>query len=272
NFDWPNRSFFAPDGTPMAVNTAFIGLAFLDCADHRITRRIVPSWLSTARSACDFILNDLSQHHPKKDEICFSYTPFGKRYVHNANTLAAQLLASVYAITKEQDLADAARMAVRYTVSHQKNDGSWYYGESGMDRWIDNFHTGFVLVSLKQIARNLETNELNDSLERGYQYWKSNMFLSNGTPKYYPNKAYPIDIHSVAQAILTFLSFVNDESEALEWAQRIAAWGINNMQDREGYFHYQIRRFYRNKIPYMRWSQAWMQRALTEYSWVTRNK
>ena len=36
------------------------------------------------------------------------------------------------------------------------------------------------------------------------------------------------------------------------------------MQDAAGYFHYQIGRCLRNRIPYIRWSQAWMFRALAE--------
>ena len=39
---------------------------------------------------------------------------------------------------------------------------------------------------------------------------------------------------------------------------------IRNMLDPEGFFHYQIRRTHRVRIPYMRWSQAWGVRALAE--------
>jgi hypothetical protein len=41
-------------------------------------------------------------------------------------------------------------------------------------------------------------------------------------------------------------------------------WAIDNMQDKEGYFYYQKKRWYKNKIDYMRWSQAWMFYALTQ--------
>ncbi|MFK7779187.1 MAG: hypothetical protein QM501_13860 [Gimesia sp.] len=46
-------------------------------------------------------------------------------------------------------------------------------------------------------------------------------------------------------------------------AEKIAQWAIDNMQDKKrGYFYYQKTRFYTNKIPYIRWSQAWMFYAL----------
>jgi hypothetical protein len=44
----------------------------------------------------------------------------------------------------------------------------------------------------------------------------------------------------------------------LDFAKKIASWTINNMQDTSGYFYYQKWPLLINKIPYMRWSQAWM--------------
>jgi hypothetical protein len=146
-------------------------------------------------------------------------------------------------------------------------DGSWKYGEWDRDNWVDNFHTGFVLVALKRIGEALETQEFADSIARGYAYWKEHLFLPDGTPKYYPDRTYPVDAHSVAQAVITFLEFTDLDNEAEEWALKAARWGLSNLQDPDGYFHYQLHSRYRIRTPYMRWSQAWMQRALTELVW-----
>jgi hypothetical protein len=264
NFDWPNRGFFAPRGTPTIINTAFIGLAFLDM--HRVLGD--EGALSVARSACDFILKDLNVFRTGEGDICFSYTPLDERYIHNANLKGAQLLAEVYVNTHESNLADQALAATRYTLRRQGPEGSWFYGEAQNEHWIDNFHTGFVLVALKKIAANLDQDDFSIPIERGYRYWKENFFLTDGTPKYYNHHVYPIDVHCVAQAILTFLEFRDLDSDATEWAWRVALWGIENMQSPEGYFHYQIHTGYRIRIPFIRWSQAWMQRALTELLWA----
>ncbi len=48
-------------------------------------------------------------------------------------------------------------------------------------------------------------------------------------------------------------------------ADKVLNWTIANMQDKKGYFYYQKYRFYKIKIPYIRWSQAWMFYALTTY-------
>jgi hypothetical protein len=254
-FDWPNRSFYAPAGTPTAVNTAFIGLAFLELHRAQTSRET----LETARSACEFLLRDLHLMRPAGDELCFSYTPLDRRRVHNANLLAGRLLAETYVETGEPELAAAALAAARYTTCRQRPDGAWPYGEACRDAWVDNFHTGFVLVALRRIAACLQTEEFCGALARGYDFWKRRFFLPGGVPKYYPDRTYPADAHCVAQAILTFLEF-GDRPAALQTAQ----WSIEHMQDPEGWFHYQIHRRHRIRIPYLRWSQAWMQRALTE--------
>jgi len=281
NFDWPNRAFFAPAGTPTVVNTAFIGLAFLDLhlllgnelawgsgvggndvADGK--RHSNSSALDVARSACDFVLQDLNLLAPAEDERCFSYTPLDHRFVHNASMMGAWLLASVFKQTGEPHLGKAALAAARFTARRQLADGSWSYGVAANERWVDNFHTGFVLVALKRVGECLQSDEFDKCVLRGYRFWKECMFLADGTPKYYPDRTHPIDVHSVAQAILTFLEFRQQDDEAQEQAVRVAQWGIENLQDSTGYFYYQIRRGYSIRIPYIRWAQAWMQRALTE--------
>ena len=42
----------------------------------------------------------------------------------------------------------------------------------------------------------------------------------------------------------------------------MACWTIATMQEKDGYFVYQIHRRFTNRIPYLRWSNAWMMYAL----------
>jgi hypothetical protein len=55
-------------------------------------------------------------------------------------------------------------------------------------------------------------------------------------------------------------------------ADKVAQWAIENLQRSNGYFCYQRRRLYRNCIPYMRWSQAWMAYGLARVDQVKRQK
>lgn len=269
NFDWPNRGFFAAKGTPTIVNTSFNGFAFLDAA--RMMPGVAPGVdpLAVARGACEFMLRDLNVLR-ERDEICFSYTPLDRRLIHNANALGAQLLAEVGALTGEAELADAARAAARFTARRQNGDGSWPYGIGSNYAWVDNFHTAYVLVALRRTARALSTTEFDGVVRRGYQYWTTRMFDSRGVPMYYAGNLYPIDIHAIAAAILAWREFRDEDLHAEQRAWTLAAWAVEQMQDERGFFHYQIARRYRIRIPYIRWSQAWMQRALIELLYQSR--
>ena len=261
NFDWQSRNFFAAKGTPTIVPTAFAARALIeveqDLHDLQTLR-------DEARSVCEFILKDLPRTVDTETEVCFSYAPNTDTRIFNASLLAAEVFASVGRLTGETELIDLADRAARYVVNNQQPDGSWLYGTDPKQSWIDNFHTAYVLFSLKRIIDiSSQKDEFQQGLERGYQYWKNNFFLADGWPKYYDHDLYPADAHAAASAIVTFLECRELDSDALRLAQKVATWTIQNLRDSRGFFYYQRRRFYTVRKPYMRWTQAWMLYALS---------
>lgn len=258
DFDWPNRSFFAPAGTPTVVNTVFIAHAFLD--GYEMLRR--EDWLELAAGSCQFILDDLNRLEEDGAQ-CFSYTPLDRRWVHNANALAASLLARVGRLLDRASYIEEADKAVRFTIGHQRPDGSWAYGTAAQDGWIDSYHTGFTLNALRQYADSGGRIPVGAFVERGYRWYKENCF-DGPVPRMRPSGRYPIDIHCAAQGILTFLAFRSVDSDAGGRAKEIAEWTLDNLLGPQGVFHFQINPLYVIRIPYLRWSQAWMARALVE--------
>ena len=259
NFDWQSRNFFARRNTPTIVPTAFAARALLEATQQFDDKE----YLSTASNVCDFILKDLPRSYESETEICFSYSPQSGTRIHNANLLAAEVLAGVGALTDNAELIEFAERAARYVVKRQRRDGSWAYGEEPSQSWIDNFHTAFILFSLKRVidAGSLG-EEFQEALRRGYEYWRETFFLADGWPKYYHDDPYPADAHAGASAIVTFLELAEIDKNSIESAERVAEWTIKNLRDEQGFFYYQKRRFYTVKKPYMRWSQAWMLYAL----------
>ena len=261
NFDWQSRAFYLPKGIPTAVNTSFIARAFLEAFE--VTKN--NEFLEICRSSCDFIMKDLNKLEGK-DFVAFSYSPLDHYFVNNANALTAALLSSVYSKTGEEELARTAKQTIHYVVKNQQKNGSWNYGEdqTGIRVGIDNFHTGFILESLKIYTEATGDRDYIPIIKKGLFFYQDNFFLSNGAPKYFYNKSFPFDIHSASQAIITLLQLRNYGSDS-SLCQRIVIWMIDELQDRSGYFYYQKGRYLTNKISYMRWSQAWALRALSEY-------
>jgi len=257
NFDWQSRAFYVPKFTPTIVNSSFIGHALLDTYRYTGNERA----LAMAVSIKDFLVKDLNRQEDA-DAFCFSYTPIDRYFVHNANLLGSSLLARLVKYTADKGISDTALSSLRYSMQHQREDGSWYYAEKKTAHWIDSFHTGFNLQSILYFLDEGYCPEYRKDFERGVEFYRRNFFLDDGTPKYYHNALYPIDIHAPAQAI-AFFSRMGAEYRSL--TEKLVQWMINNLQDERGFFYFQKTSRHTNKMPYMRWSEAWAFHALTDY-------
>jgi hypothetical protein len=256
NFDWQNRAFLAPRGTPTIVPTAFAARAFHEAASTLED----PGYKNVVAECARFVLNDLNVTEEPAGEICWSYSPLDRTRVFNASLLAAETLAYAWDLNGDSTYKEMALRGAVFVARRQKTDGSWAYGADSFQTWADNFHSAFILTSLSRIICFCgdPTGELSDSLERGYSFWVDHFFDENGWPRYYPDRLYPADAHSSGAALVTFaeLALLNGNAGAL--ARRTAKWTIENLFSPKGYFHYQRRRFLTVRIPYMRWAEAWM--------------
>jgi len=121
------------------------------------------------------------------------------------------------------------------------------------------------LKILKDYIDITDDKELETSLRSGLEFYLANFFTKEGIPKYYPDRIYPVDIHSCAQAIITLKKLQAFRSDVEDWLDKVVEWTLENMRSQSGYFYFQKYRLYTNKIRYMRWSQAWMFKALSYY-------
>ena len=261
NFDWQARRLFLfPKYTPTAVATTF-------CAEGLIMAYEATGkkdYLDVALSSAEFVKNDLNRT-THKSGFLFSYSPFnGNNTVFNASLLGAKLLALSYKYTKKQEHIETAEVAVKAVCESQEKDGSWVYGLLPVQSWKDSFHTGFNLEAINTYMEINQDFELKKYLKKGTDFYLNNFFESEGLPKYYHNKTYPIDIHCPGQLIVT-LSKLDIFSENKELIDKVLKWTIDNMQDNKGYFYYQIKKGISSKISYMRWSNAFMFNAMSSY-------
>jgi hypothetical protein len=259
SFPWQTRSKLIPRGAANLVSTVFAANALLDMDEYRGQ----PEYLDMAVSAATYLAKEL--YWTENSTAGFSYPyPSARNQIHNANFLAAALLCRIYKRTGDESMLDQALTTARCSVARQKPDGSWPYGEEPSQQWIDNFHTGYNLCALQSIAVNTGTSEFDAVIRRGVEFYQRHFILRDGVVRYFHNRTYPVDIHCVAQSILTLLAFKGDYPDNVKVARSVCQWALDHMWDERGFFYYRALRFGTIRTSYMRWSQAWMLLALAE--------
>jgi hypothetical protein len=263
DYSWGNHFDYASRGgkivkyEPTIVWVSLIGHAFLDAYEDLGDEK----YLEVAKSSCRWII-ELPRE--KTDSgVCLSYVMPEQSSIHNSNMLGAGLLARTAKIGNDSTNLSVAKEAMIYSCTRQNPDGSWYYGHHPKYHWVDNFHTGYNLDSLRTYIDNSGDKTFEENLMRGYSFFKNHFFEENGLPKYYHNRAYPLDIQCASQAIDTLLYFSLNDKPSLEIGMKVANWTIDNMQDKTGYFYYRILPLKTVKIPMIHWGQATMFKALT---------
>lgn len=268
NFDWQARRLFLfPKYTPTVVATCFAVEALIE--SYEITKD--ESVLKETLTSANFVINDLSRTVHGQGVI-FSYSiKDGNNTVINASLLGSKILSYSYKYTKIKAHANLAKKAVLAACELQEDDGSWIYGLLPVQSWKDSFHTGFNLDAIATYQKNTEDQSFQSHLNKGVSYYIANFFEANGMPRYYHNKTYPIDIHCPAQVIVTLSKMgMFQKNETL--MSKVLHWTIYNMQHPKGYFFYQLKKGISSKIPYMRWSNAFMFNAMAHYLLETKLK
>jgi rhamnogalacturonyl hydrolase YesR len=255
DFTFTTRAGRLPRHEPTIVWSGLIGQAFMEGYEQLGK----PHYLEVAAGVCDWIAK-----LPREDTesgTCLSYVAFMQRSIHNSNMLGAALLARVGRASGRQDLLDLARQAMLYSCTRQNPDGAWYYGEAPKYHWIDNFHTGYNLDSLRRYAEASGDDGFAQPMELGYRYFKETFFEADGRPRYFHDRTLPIDIQCAAQAIDT-LAFFSDRDDSLDLACKVARWTIDHMQDQDGHFYYRDLGWIQTKTPMFHWGQGTMFKAL----------
>lgn len=268
NFDWQARRLFLfPKGTPTVVATNFCATALMEAYEMTGENR----YLDIALTSAEFVKEDLHRHECEGGFL-FSYSKLqGNDTVYNASLLGSRLLSYCYKYTGNEEYRALAEASVSACCKGQREDGAWVYGLLPVQGWVDSFHTGYNLDGLIAYEENTGDTKYHEYIEKGFKYYIEHFFEPDGTPKYYDNKMYPIDIHCPGQLMVTLFRLHKFE-EYQELAEKVMEWTIRNMQDKMGYFYYQLKKGISSKISYMRWSNAFMFCALSYYLLSVCNK
>lgn len=264
NFDWQAKAFFAPEGTPNTVVSVFVGKALLEY----FTVFHDSEALKLSLMVAEFLLKEMILFEDD-NALCFSYIPNEDAEVHNVNLMAASFLSSLAKYIVSPGLKNRIIKAVNYSMSDINTDGSFPYGILDHHRWVDNFHTAFNIESMIDVRDNLDLPDLDPVIEKVVEYYLNKLFTDEGVPKYYNNSMYPIDIHVIAETMAVFGKIKSSNIEynkaKLTIIEHELLMLLKEFQDKKGYFYFQKNKHYWNKIPYIRWGQAWMFYGLSEF-------
>ncbi|MBQ4834139.1 aspartate-semialdehyde dehydrogenase [Pseudoalteromonas sp. MMG010] len=259
HFDWKARAFFVPKGKPNVITTVYVAQALFALSE--ISQNL--QYREAALNSADFMVNRLFTQ--VEGQSFFAYIPGETTFVHNANLWAAAWVGKVATLTDNDTYKTLALTAARSSVAAQGSDGSWMYGTRHHHQFIDGFHTGYNLEALTLLSEALKTNEFSQALELGLHFYKMQLFEPDGTAKYFSENQYPLDMHSVSQAILTLIKVGNSRID-FTFVDKVIVRAIDSMYiAKEQRFIYQKNKWFSNNVDYIRWTQAWVYYSFSLY-------
>lgn len=227
-------------------------------------------FLKMALSASRFLTDQLYQEDAIFPYFKYTVSEVTREIVPNASAHAVEALSSVLRIQSNCAIRDICENTVQALAEIQRKNGSWVYSmyPNGTVKRIQlDFHQGYLIDSLLSFLPHSENeDDIALCIRKGAKFYKEVLFSDDGRSYYRHPLPYPVDIHNQAQGIITFSKLGCLDRQYAEFANKVAVWTINNMQDPSGYFYYQKWPIFDNKVPYMRWAQAWMMLALAKFS------
>jgi hypothetical protein len=123
----------------------------------------------------------------------------------NANAYRAFLLTSAAHDLCEERYWKVAERNLNFVLESQNEDGSWYYAQDGKRKFIDHFHTCFVLKALVKIEELTRHSGCTEAIKHGVKYYTTKLFDKSGLPKPFSSRprmtVYKRELYDYAEAI-----------------------------------------------------------------------
>jgi len=261
-YTWHTQYHTFTPGEPVITVTPYVFFAYAKM--YSITKE--NDCLRMLNDILDFVRYDIIDTDIDPDTKASSYGPNDSSMVINAVAYRAATLCEAYKIFPESDIIELAQKNINFVLSSQNKDGSWLYANDS--RFIDNFHTSFVMNKLLKCYCVIGDEKILDSIKRGYNFYLNNFFRSNGTQIHFYKTRFPkfryIETYDYAEAITLGVQLKDYVNESFQVAQNLARFLVSNLQTPDGYFVTRVSILRtKNKIPYLRWPQAQLFYSLT---------
>lgn len=250
---------------PDIIGTSQAIIALIE--SYKITKSTVEKEI--ASSAIEYLVDEL---FIDDTEIpFFKYTGSNENPAQitlNASAQAIEAISAFQNLKYHNNLQSICEKVSHTLLQTQRTDGSWVYNmyRNGSTKRVQlDFHQGYIIDGLlAYLPYSNDEESIRNCITRASRYYQNVLFRDDGRSYYRYPLPYPTDIHNQAQGIITFSKLSCLDRKYIDFANKIALWTAKNMQDRSGHFYYQKWPVITNKIPHMRWGQAWMMLAMAK--------
>lgn len=266
NFAYTTRFVNAKKDTPNLYNTLNAAHSLMDYYEEVGSEEV----LAIIPQVAAFMNGYLGYVKIDDSSGWFRYYPGQTIPNFNVNATSASFFVRANKLCKKEIVPKKViEGLLNFLTKYQNDDGSWYYALSDNGRWIDGYHTGFILDALLYLDEVKYEYPIQQALNKGIQFYQEHLFAKDGIPKYFHNSLYPVEAQNCAQAIQSLskcLIGMKDVKE--EFVHSVVDQSIHYLYDESGYFYYKKGRFFTNKQFYSRWSQTPMIMALLYFTKV----
>lgn len=246
-------------GQPDIVNTSFGARALLRAAAYD------QQYATVARSADAFVVEDLDFRPVEsgRGAVIDYHTKHPQEYYTiNAGALCARLFLDLYDYFGVEEHRDRARALLDHVADLQTARGGWKYRDPPDTSHLsmDTHHNGFIVESFQRYRQVTGDDRYADTLGSSLAFFRRELFEDDGAPNFDESSSYPRDIHASTQGALVF-TYAGD----LGFARQILQWVFENLAAGPGRYYYRKERLFTRRVTLMRWCQAWMAFAMSEY-------
>jgi len=168
-FDWQSSSGFWQAGTPFVTVTPYCFEAFLEL--YKITQN--EKHLKYALDIARFAFHDLNETITGPDAAACSYSPLDNSRVINASAYRSCMLLYAHQYNGDDQYRVKALQGLNFIAQNQNADGSWFYAaDDAHNKFIDNFHTCFVLKNLIKCNKLLQSSSLAETIANGLAFYR----------------------------------------------------------------------------------------------------
>jgi hypothetical protein len=213
---------------------------------------------AVAESVGRYFVTKLNRSIDEPEQLCFSTSPKDNERIYHKSALVGSFLARLWQGNRNDEYLELATRTMKFLRNRQLATGMWYYGLGQERRHINAIHTSYNVIALNDYRLYSGDHDFDDVIFNGNEAFKRVFFETDGKPKMFVHRLYPVDIRACSQAIEHFAVMMNEDIDAPDRALGILQWTLKNMRNVDNSFAYRKYATGTQRMAFTAWGQAHM--------------